>query len=336
MNPFVINKTPLTATMGVKPNDVSLIQLRPALGGADAPRLPCGGVRRALLLRLLEGALLAQESLAFVSLACPTPLQDHRGEPGMPAGATRQSRVTCREEQEVVQVCVAEAKGPPRAHEHDPGAMPEILAALIAPAVSAVDEDPEVAAGFRLHVARDYAARGEISASIFPPESFAAVFRSKAVCRSVQNSGLVPKYREGSNAVSGVTARRSRTMSLMRGAGTLSSGARALAESPSGTRNSSRRISPVWMGRILLMVAVLNGNRRTPRVGVSVFEMNTQAPLIIYPNANLLSIVALRGLQSVRRGYAQVADAPRDVEHLKLPLRDRLKSPEAIRRLSEV
>jgi len=84
------------------------------------------------------------------------------------------------------------------------------------------------------------------------------------------------------------------------------------------------------------MVAVLNGNRRTPRVGVSVFEMNTQAPLIIYPNANLLSIVALRGLQSVRRGYAQVADAPRDVEHLKLPLRDRLKSPEAIRRLSEV
>ena len=76
MNPFVINKTPLTATMGVKPNDVSLIQLRPALGGADAPRLPCGGVRRALLLRLLEGALLAQESLAFVSLARSTPFQD--------------------------------------------------------------------------------------------------------------------------------------------------------------------------------------------------------------------------------------------------------------------
>jgi hypothetical protein len=56
-----------------KPNDVLLIQVRPALGGAGAPRLPCGGVRRALLLRLLEGGFFDQESLAFVSLSRPTP-----------------------------------------------------------------------------------------------------------------------------------------------------------------------------------------------------------------------------------------------------------------------
>lgn len=36
---------------------------------------------------------------------------------------------------------------------------------------------------------RDYEARGEISASISSPESLAAVFRSKAVCRSIQIGG---------------------------------------------------------------------------------------------------------------------------------------------------
>jgi hypothetical protein len=71
-------------------------------------------------------------------------------------------------------------------------------------------------------------------------------------------------------------------------------------------------------------------------VGVPVLETKTQAPLIVYPNAKLSSTVALQGLQSVRRGYAQVLNAPRDVEHLKLPLGDRLKGPEAFRRLAEV
>jgi len=58
--------------------------------------------------------------------------------------------------------------------------------------------------------------------------------------------GLVrPKYTSSNlrphvlSAVSGVMARRSRTISLMRGAGTLSSRARACALISSGTRNSS-------------------------------------------------------------------------------------------------
>jgi hypothetical protein len=71
-------------------------------------------------------------------------------------------------------------------------------------------------------------------------------------------------------------------------------------------------------------------------VGVPVLETKTQAPLIVYPNALLSSTLALQGLQSVRRRYAQVLDAPSDVEHLKLPVGDRLKGPEAFRRLAEV
>ena len=59
-----------------EPEDVLIIQLGPAFGGAGAPGLPCGGIRRALLLRLLEGVLLDQQSLAFVSLSRPTPFQD--------------------------------------------------------------------------------------------------------------------------------------------------------------------------------------------------------------------------------------------------------------------
>ena len=95
-----------------KPNDVLVIQLGPALSGAGAPRLPGRGVRRALLLCLLEGVLLDQQPLAFVSLARPTPFQDHRREPGVLAGATRQGRVTGGEEDEVVQVGAGEAQGP--------------------------------------------------------------------------------------------------------------------------------------------------------------------------------------------------------------------------------
>jgi hypothetical protein len=156
-----------------KPSDVPVIQLRPVLGGARAPRLPCGGIRRALLLRLLEGVLLDQQPLALISLACPTPFQNHRGEPRVLAGAARQGGVTRREEYEVVQVGAGEAQGPSLIHERDPGAMPEIFAALVAPAVSVGNKDLEVAAGSRLHVERDYAARGKISASIFVPKSSA-------------------------------------------------------------------------------------------------------------------------------------------------------------------
>jgi hypothetical protein len=42
-------------------------------------------------------------------------------------------------------------------------------------------------------------------------------------------------------------------MSLILGAGTCNAIAKALALIPSGTRNSSRRISPGWIGRILLV-----------------------------------------------------------------------------------
>lgn len=60
----------------------------------------------------------------------------------------------------------------------------------------------------------------------------------------IQNSALVPKYLASRRAVSGVTARRSRTTSLMRGAGTCKAIAKAWALIAIGRNNSSRKISP--------------------------------------------------------------------------------------------
>jgi hypothetical protein len=71
-------------------------------------------------------------------------------------------------------------------------------------------------------------------------------------------------------------------------------------------------------------------------VGVSIREAKAQTPLIVYPNAKLPLTIALEGLQSVRRRYAQVIDASGNIEHLKLPLRDCLKGPEPLRRPSAI
>jgi len=60
-------------------------------------------------------------------------------------------------------------------------------------------------------------------------------------------------------------------------------------------------------------------------IGVTVLKAKTQTPLIVYPNAPLPALVSLQGLQSVRWRYAHVIDTAGDVEHLKFPLRCRLK-----------
>ena len=68
--------------------------------------------------------------------------------------------------------------------------------------------------------------------------------RSYAACKLIHDCASVPKYRAKRNAVSAVMPRRSRTISLMRAGVTPNARAKALADSPIGTMNSSRRISP--------------------------------------------------------------------------------------------
>ena len=69
---------------------------------------------------------------------------------------------------------------------------------------------------------------------------------------------------------------------------------------------------------------------------LSTLPTKNDTPLIVYPNAKLPLTIALEGLQSVRRRYAQVTDASGNIEHLKLPLRDFLKGAEPPRRPSAI
>ena len=68
--------------------------------------------------------------------------------------------------------------------------------------------------------------------------------RSKVTCRFIQNSGEVPKAPANSQAVSGVTRLLPLTISLILVMRIRSFCARVVCVMPSGTRNSSRRISP--------------------------------------------------------------------------------------------
>ena len=98
---------------------------------------------------------------------------------------------------------------------------------------------------------------GLISRCIFLPCSLSTCLRSNELCRLSQNWAVVLKKRARRSAVSGEIARRSRTMSLIRGAGTRNSIASAFALIHSGTRNSSRKISPGCIGRILFVAIVV-------------------------------------------------------------------------------
>ena len=69
-----------------------------------------------------------------------------------------------------------------------------------------------------------------------------------------QSLGVELKYRANRNAVSGVTPRFSRTISLTRGAVARNATASACADKHKGAVNSSRKISPGWMARILFIL----------------------------------------------------------------------------------
>jgi hypothetical protein len=66
------------ADAGGKAANVLVIEFCAAFGRLLASRLSRSGVCRALLLCLREGLVLDEESLAFVALARPTPLDDDR------------------------------------------------------------------------------------------------------------------------------------------------------------------------------------------------------------------------------------------------------------------
>src|SRR5262245_343176 len=109
-------------------------------------------------------------------------------------------------------------------------------------------------------------------------------------------------------------------ISVMRFAGTPSAFAKVRAERSRGMRNSSRRISPGWV-RIRAM---------SPHSMIvddlDVFwpvwrPAETDAPLPVDPDAELAPAVALERLKLIPRWRAQLVEAHRRIEHIKLARR---------------
>jgi len=100
-----------------------------------------------------------------------------------------------------------------------------------------------------------------------------ASHRSMLRWRLSQNSGELPNKRDNRRAIPGLTARRSRSSSFAVWRDTPSALAKPLAVRSYSGRNSSRRISPGWIGRrfSLLLFGMpiscltANGSRILPR-----------------------------------------------------------------------
>ena len=75
-----------------------------------------------------------------------------------------------------------------------------------------------------------------------------ACHRSQSCCNPTQKSAFIPVTQANRSAVSGVTARLPRMISLRRGNDTPERTAKADCEMPSGSGNSSRSISPGCVG----------------------------------------------------------------------------------------
>src|SRR5260221_354180 len=133
------------------------------------------------------------------------------------------------------------------------------------------------------------------SRSIRSAASSWALSRSYLVCRFIQNSGEVPKYRARRKAVSAVIDRFPWMMVVIRLAGTLSRSARALAEMPDSFRISVR-CSPGWIGASFLVRMVLSPVSMIidhfDIVGVSLSPLEADPVLIVDPDAVLALAVA--------------------------------------------
>ena len=77
---------------------------------------------------------------------------------------------------------------------------------------------------------------------------FMACQRSQSCCKPNQKSADIPNTRDSRNAVSGVTERRPMMISLRRGYETPKRRASSVCVSSRGLTNSSKSISPGWVG----------------------------------------------------------------------------------------
>ena len=145
--------------------------------------------------------------------------------------------------------------------------------------------------------------------------------RSCAVWRLIQNSGVVPNACASNHAVSGVTARRPRTIPLMRWVEIPRCSASECWLRPSGTRNSSFRITPGWVGmRFVGSIAQLSSVVISePHVlGVGSLPAENDAPLVVDANAVKPSQIADECLQAVSGRDTQVDERMSGIEHIKL------------------
>lgn len=96
--------------------------------------------------------------------------------------------------------------------------------------------------------------RGVTSLSMILPLSISAIRKSYVAWRRSQSIASPPKYRASRSAVSPVTPRLLRSMSLTRGGVTASAFASAVALRPAGSMKSLRRISPGCSGCVVFLL----------------------------------------------------------------------------------
>ena len=183
-----------------------------------------------------------------------------------------------------------------------------------------------------------YATFNGLIRSIFLLADRVAFQRSSARWALSQNSAELPNNRERRRAIPGLTARRSRSNSLIVWRETPSASARADAVSPKSGRKSSRSISPGWVGRTCLcpvftmlmshLVSVVVCQFHV--VSIAVDEPKADAPLIANRNRMLSLPLPCKLMKPVAGRNLQVAQVRREVKIFELarrPLRDLGRKP---------
>ena len=97
-------------------------------------------IRQALDLSCRQSRFLNENSLTFISVSCPTPLEHNGGECGVFARAPGERRIPRRQEDEMLEIGTGEAKRSTFFGEHNPGTVAKFLAALAACGFASRDE----------------------------------------------------------------------------------------------------------------------------------------------------------------------------------------------------
>jgi hypothetical protein len=121
------------------------IEFHSPLHRALAPPRPRRRVTQAFDLGALQRRFRHQHALPLVPLPRANPLEHHRGQPGVRAGAPRKRRIARGQEHEVVEIPTGEAEGAAIPGQEDPRLPPERFATLVAARLPYRDEDAEVA-----------------------------------------------------------------------------------------------------------------------------------------------------------------------------------------------